>query len=138
MKTAGKAYQHSSANYQIHVLFLDLCQLSPPELGPVCHDREDAGTVRGLRLCLFYSLPKLVCSPSQALIKHHPQSFTRFGLKTSIYFYFETQVILLFLLFLYSRSQPCNCNTFMCVSMYSSICHECVFCILAVTASGCL
>lgn len=27
--------------------FLDLCQLSSPDLGPVCHDREDAGTVSG-------------------------------------------------------------------------------------------
>lgn len=27
--------------------FMDLCQLSSPDLGPVCHDREDAGTVTG-------------------------------------------------------------------------------------------
>ena len=33
--------------------FLDLCQLSSPDLGPVCHDREDAGTVSGPRALLL-------------------------------------------------------------------------------------
>lgn len=124
-ETAGKAYQLSNP-----CLFLDLCQLSSPELGPVCHDREDAGTVSGPQAPPF-ALPKLVRSSSQALIKGLPHNFTRLGHKTSIYFYFETPDFLLFLLFLYSRSQPCYCNTFMCVhvslfaiNVFFSICSS--------------
>lgn len=108
--------------------FLDLCHLSPSDLGPVCHDRTDAGTVSSLILSLLYSLLQLARSSSRALIKWHPQNVPHLGHHISIYFYSETPVFLLFLLFLCSAAQPRCCNTFMRASMCpSNLCRECVF-----------
>lgn len=97
MNAVGEAHQHRSANHQIHVLFWifvnSLHQTS--DLFAMIERMQVLYEASGS--ACFYTLPKLVRSASQALIKCHPQNFTRLGYKTSMYFYFQTQVILLFL-----------------------------------------
>lgn len=66
------------------------------------------------RLCLFYSLPKLVCSSSQFLIKGHPQNFA-LDIKLPFTSISRLTFLLLFVRFLHYTSQPCYYITFKCV-----------------------
>lgn len=114
---------------------LDLCQLSSPDLGPVCHDREDAGTVSDPQTASCARRSNIVCSSSQALIRGHRRTLTHLRHKISVCFYFETPVSLLFLQFFCVPDHNSATATLICAFPCVSLCRWCVFlCHAAVTS----